>query len=567
MRFCTKNYLQIIQSVCLLVFFSCPFLTQAQTNYIPYGSKDYNLLDRLEIKTRLEGLSYSTVKPYPRKQVVEQVELIDSLLQANNGNYAGITATDAYNIQSLLMGNSEWSKPRDYYLSKKPVLKNFFVTKPNVFELKNKDFFFVFNPLIQFSYGKENGNNQALFQNTRGISMRGMISKKIGFNLYLTENQERDPLYVQAWTNQFKAVPGAGFYKDYKTTGVDYFDARGSVSWNVARFIDMQFGYDKNSIGAGYRSLLLSDFGNSALFFKINTRIWKFNYENLFMELFPQHDRGGNELFSRKYARFNHLSINATPWLNVGLFEGVIFGRKDHFDFQYMLPVMFLRPAESNNGSADNAVIGLDAKANIAKKFQVYGQLLVDEFKASEVFSKRGWWGDKIGYQLGVKYIDIFGLKNVDLQLETNRIRPYTYAHNDSVANYTHYNQPLAHPLGANLQEYIAILKAQPFKHLYITGKFIHYYQGLDSAGINFGSNIFIDYNSRPRDYGFNVGSGDKATCNLFSLGVTYEVKENIFFDVTALRRTYNVASSGAKNTTVFSVGFRWNLPKREFDF
>ena len=110
MRFCTKNYLQIIQSVCLLVFFSCPFLTQAQTNYIPYGSKDYNLLDRLEIKTRLEGLSYSTVKPYPRKQVVEQVELIDSLLQANNGNYAGITATDAYNIQSLLMGNSEWSK-------------------------------------------------------------------------------------------------------------------------------------------------------------------------------------------------------------------------------------------------------------------------------------------------------------------------------------------------------------------------------------------------------------------------------------------------------------------------
>ena len=567
MRFCMKNYMQIIQSVCLLVFFSYPFFIKAQTNYIPYGSKDYNLLDRLEIKTRLNGLSYSNVKPYPRKQVVEQVEMIDSMLQANNGSYAGITTTDVYNIQSLLMGNAEWSKPRDYYISKKPTLKTLFVTKPNALEVKNKDFFFVFNPLIQFTYGKESGNNEALFQNTRGMSMRGMISNKIGFNLSLTDNQERDPLYVQDWISRFKAVPGQGFYKNFKTTGVDYFDARGAVSWNVAKFIDLQFGYDKNSIGAGYRSLLLSDFGNSALFFKINTRIWKFNYENLFMELFPQHDRGGNELFSRKYARFNHLSINASKWLNLGLFEGVIFGRKDHFDFQYMLPVMFLRPAESGNGSADNAVIGLDAKANIAHQFQVYGQILIDEFKASEVFSSRGWWGNKTGYQLGVKYIDIFGLKNVDLQLETNRIRPFTYSHNDSISDYTHYNQPLAHPLGANLQEYIAIVKAQPFKHLYVTGKFIHYYQGLDSAGLNFGSNPFIDYSIRPRSFGFRVGSGDKATCNLFSLGASYEVKENIFFDVTVMRRSYSVVSSGNKSSNIFSFGVRWNLPKREFDF
>ena len=82
-------------------------------------------------------------------------------------------------------------------------------------------------------------------------------------------------------------------------------------------------------------------------------------------------------------------------------------------------------------------------------------------------------------YRLGVKYVDAFNIKNLDLQFETNRVRPYTYSHFDSVANYTHYNQPLAHPLGANFQEYIGILKYQPAPRWYINAKAIYYSPGL----------------------------------------------------------------------------------------
>ncbi len=108
---------------------------------------------------------------------------------------------------------------------------------------------------------------------------------------------------------------------------------------------------------------------------------------------------------------------------------------------------MFLRPAEQQNGSADNAFVGLDFKANIAHRFQVYGQLMFDEFVLSEIKKGDGWWANKWALQLGAKYIDAFGVKNLDLQLETNLVRPFTYSHFDTVANYTHYNQPLAHPL------------------------------------------------------------------------------------------------------------------------
>src|SRR5690606_10630143 len=154
--------------------------------------------------------------------------------------------------------------------------------------------------------------------------------------------------------------------------------------------------------------------------------------------------------------------INVTKWLNVGVFEGIVFGREDHFDFQYLNPIIFLRHVEGTVGSPDNAVAGFDFKANAAKKFQFYGQLLLDEFLLQVITSNSGYWANKYGYQLGVKYVDAFKINNLDLQLETNRVRPFTYSHYDSTANYTHYNQPLAHPLGANFHEFVGVLKYQP---------------------------------------------------------------------------------------------------------
>ena len=109
----------------------------------------------------------------------------------------------------------------------------------------------------------------------------------------------------------------------------------------------------------------------------------------------------------------NNLSINATKWLNVGVFDAVVFGRKDHFDFQYLIPVLFLRPAESDIGSKDNAVVGLNIKANIKKKVQIYSQLLFDEFKFHELVKSTGYWSNKFGYQIGLKYPDAFGTFNV----------------------------------------------------------------------------------------------------------------------------------------------------------
>lgn len=560
--------MQIIKFVRTLVFLLLPLLSFSQSSYLPLGTKDYKLLERLEIKTGNANLNYSTVKPYNRRLVTKEVEAIDSMYVAD-GASSNLTAIDRYNIQSFLMNNSEWSAPRESYNSKKPVLNNFYKTKGNFYEVNTKDFFLAVNPVIQYQQMFEKGNTQKLFYNSRGVSLRGMISHKIGFDVYVTDNQERDPFYVQQWIAAHNAVPGARFYKDFKAPGgVDYFDGRASVSFNASKYIDIQLGYDKNFIGDGYRSLFLSDFSGNALFLKLNTRIWKFNYENLFMELIPDGGRVvGNELIPRKYFRMNYLSINATKWLNVGLFDAVMFGRKDHFDFQYLIPVLFLRPAESDIGSKDNAVVGLNVKANISKKVQVYGQLLLDEFKLHELVKNTGYWANKFGYQIGLKYPDAFGIKNLDVQLESNRVRPFTYSHFDSVSDYSHFNQPFAHPLGANFQERIAIVKYQPLPKLYLQAKAIYFYQGLDLFGINYGSNLFRSYTSRNKNYGFYVGDGDKVKSLNTAFLASYEVKENLFIDANFQHRTYKTANITNQASTIFSFGVRWNMARRDFDF
>lgn len=561
--------MQIIKFARTLVFLLFPLASFSQSSYIPLGTKDYNLLDRLEIKTGDPNLNYSTVKPYNRRLVTKEVEAIDSMYNAGDSASFNLTNIDKYNIQSFLMNNSEWSKPRDSYNSKKPILTNFYKTKGNFYEVNTKDFFLAVNPVIQYQQMFEKGNSQKLFYNSRGVSLRGMIGHKIAFDLYVTDNQERDPLYVQQWISANAAVPGARFYKDFKAAGgVDYFDNRGSVSFNATKYIDIQLGYDKNFIGDGYRSLFLSDFSGNALFLKFNTRIWKFNYENLFMELIPDNRRAqGYDLLPRKYFRMNYLSLNATKWLNVGLFDAVMFGRKDHFDFQYLIPVMFLRPAESDIGSKDNALVGLNVKANIKRKVQVYGQFLLDEFNISEITKNTGYWANKHGYQVGLKYPDAFTIKNLDLQIESNRVRPFTYSHNDSISDYTHYNQPFAHPLGANFQEEVVIVKYQPLPKLYLQAKAIYYYQGLDLAGVNYGSNIKLPYTTRSKDFGYQVGDGDKAKSLNTAFLASYEFKENLFADLNLQHRTYKTASGINTPATIFSIGVRWNMARRNFDF
>ncbi len=555
---------------------SCLFLSTvsfAQSTLLPRGSKHEHFLDRLEILQQdMNDLNVSTFKPLSRKLGVMSSEISDSLHNFYPYDYSYHLATlDMISLRSLLLNNREWVQSnRDSFNSRKPFLKVFYKDKANFFAVEEKDFFLAINPVFQYQQSFETADNDRVFVNSKGLTLRGRIGKRIGFDTYITDNQERGPEFFRERVAQFDAVPGAGFYKPFKTTAVDYLDARGSVFINAGKYFDFQFGYDKNFIGNGYRSLFLSDYGNSYLFFKMKAQVWKLSYNMLIMELVPQtiNISAGNKVLDNKYAAIHHLSLNATPWLNVGLFDAVIFGRKNQFEFSYLNPVIFLRAAEQQNGSSDNALLGFDYKLNIGHQGQLYGQFLLDEFVLKEIKAGNGWWGNKFGIQVGGKYLNMFQVKNLDFQAEFNIVRPFTYSHFDSVANYTHYNQPLAHPLGANFRETVTILRYQPAPKWTGQLKVIWWRQGLDSANSNFGSNIFKLNTTRSHgDYGYEFLGGVSSTGVNASGLVSFEWKENLFLDGSLMYRHWKKEDFSTENTFMFTVGVRVNMFRREYDY
>jgi hypothetical protein len=321
--------------------------------------------------------------------------------------------------------------------------------------------------------------------------------------------------------------------------------------------------------------------------------VWKLNYQNLFAELTASrtYDAAGSPtdaVYPKKYMALHHLSFDVTPNLNIGLFENTILGgrrleadsvvaggkivpgrQSRGFELQYLNPIIFYRSIEQQTGSADNAVLGLDFKWNILRTAQLYGQLMLDEFKISEVRSGNGWWANKQAVQLGAKYIDVAGLRNLDLQMEFNYIRPYTYQHEDIYTNYQHYQQPLAHPMGANLAEILGVLSYQPLPRLVVVAKAFYSQQGLDTPTTNYGGDVLKSYNTRVQEFDNRVAQGNKSRLLHTDFTATYQPRLNLFLDAKLIARqqTYSLTPALNGNEVYASVALRWNIAQRLHEF
>lgn len=555
---------------CLFFLAFSPVFVQAQTTYLPLGHDDYAIFDRLETMSgQLSTDIFTTVKPLPRAGIVHFLQE-----QRENAVSNRLSGVDLFNIDHAISINGEWDTTAGggALLSKRPWFGTFYKTQADFFRVQEKDFFLSVNPVLgaQLTYEQDNNNNP-LFYNSRGLEARGLIADRVGFYTYVTDNQERVPGFVDNWIRSHQAVPGADYYQMPKKGKYDYLLARGYVDFALIKnHINVTFGYDNHFIGDGMRSLFLSDFASSgATFLRLNTKVWKLNYQNLYLELTPQYTRGGDRRLPHKYATIHHLSVNATRWLNIGLFEGVVFDRADRYEFSYMVPVIFYRQIERALGSPDNALVGVNFKAIAARRLQFYGQLLLDEFKFSELSGGKGWWANKFGIQLGGKYFNAFGVNNLDLQAEANIVRPFTYTHNDTLSNYTHYNQPLAHPLGAGFAELIGHIHYQPLNRLHLNLRGMYYRQGSDTLGSNFGNDIFLPSITRTESYGVSLINGPEKTVALLNLNAGYEIRESLFGEIgfTHRRATSENPLFPSASTTYFYGGLRLNMPRRKYEF
>jgi hypothetical protein len=562
----------------LFLLLLLPLAAFGQSTNATLNDDYYHWITRYEIKAgRVATEIFTSVRPYRRSNIVA---FIDTL---NKRDGVFTSQADQFNYEYLRNDNWEWSRA-ETNTSAKPFLKKLYTKKSDLLYVDEPEFDLHVSPVLYLGYGKDNRVSESLMTNTRGVEIRGMIDRKIGFYTFLADNQSILPGYVQDAMKLNPVVPHEGFWKQFKTNGVDFFQARAYIDFNISKHVNFQFGNDRTFIGNGYRSLILSDYSTPNLFFRANAKVWRLNYMFQLNRLTadqpayfaPNGNPTGsvaNVRYPQKFMAFHHISMNIGKKLNLGVFESIIFAPNDSlnkgtFELGYLNPVIFLRATEQQFGSTDNAVVGMDFKWNAAKRVSFYGQVVIDEFVLKELQSGKGWWANKFGVQGGLKYIDAFGVSNLDVQLEANAVRPYTYSHDTQYSNYSNYRQALAHPLGANFVEAVAIVRYQPIPRLNLTAKAFYVKIGRDTTGVNWGSDILKDNVSRKQDYGNSIGQGVKNTIAFVDLRASFMLRHNFFLELSqTIRQSSSPVAFYNNNTSITSFALRWNIPLRTYDF
>lgn len=408
-----------------------------------------------------------------------------------------------------------------------------------------------FRPLFDFNgFGSNpnNGNFELGYRTGAGLQWQGYFKDKWSIHLAGVQGiYDGDSSYS----------PRAYFNWKNGATSI-YTDIRSRLSFSPNKIFNFQTGIDHNFIGEGSRSLFISDYGNPYPFGMIRATFWRLQYSVLYQ--FMREGTPGN--WNPKFASSHHISFNPARWLNIGVFETVIFNPRDTllnrgFDVEYLNPVVFYRPQEFSVGSSDNVLLGVDATAQY-KYFTFYSQFIIDEFLLSEIRARSGWWANKFGGQLGVKANFKKNHHRFFARTELNFVRPYTYAHLNDKLNHGNQGRPLAHPYGANFAEVLAEVR---WAKAHWRGQFfVNYAQrGRDLDTLNFGTDIYTPYINRSDEFGNFIGQGVATNSWLIRFRIARKLPK--LFATSAFAE-YNMRYTVQSNSVqhLVSVGLRTNL-------
>ncbi|MFK5983004.1 MAG: gliding motility protein RemB [Flavobacteriaceae bacterium] len=519
---------------------------------IPLSTQNYSRFDAALNKVGIN--SHTTQKPYLYKDVNKY-----------------------YNFEDE---NQKILKPKTSWLGRK-------WWNEHMFAYKGEDFWFTLDPGVDLQIGKDTDADVNTYNNTRLLYVQGGIGKKLSFFTVFYESQGRFADYFNRFAESIKPdggnpaiIPGRGIAKEFKEDAYDYPVATGYVSYSPSKYFNFQLGHGKNFVGEGHRSLFLSDNASPYPYFKINTTIWKIKYTNTWMSLKDVRSEvlNDNKSYKNKYIASHYLSYNVTKRLNIGFFESVIWeSAGDGLDLAYLNPIIFFQAIQFSTGSrSGNALIGFSAKYKFSDRINAYGQFIIDEFSSSDVFGGEGSWKNKTGYQIGMKYYDAFGLKNLYLQAEYNRVRPYTYSHNTIVLNYGHNNQSIAHPYGASFSEFL-LIGHYNIGRIFGDAKFIVAKRGsdfnTDEDQAFYGADIYREEADRAFENGNEVAQGNTIDFLFAELqgGYIINPSSNLKIYGSVIFRSFkplvNTETVFENTTTWFNLGIRTDLFNWQNDF
>ena len=351
-----------------------------------------------------------------------------------------------------------------------------------LFEVHEKNVNLYLSPVVNFQAGQDwlDEGGPTLYQNTRGIYVKGTLLKNFSFATTFVENQARFSKYENNFISshgefypnastvqQNGVVPGGGRTKPFKEGGYDYGYAIGSFLYKPIENIQIRAGNAPTFVGSGYRSLILSDNSYQAPSLDVKyTFLKKWSYGirrtrcfNLIRKTAFSTVEG---YYQPKASSRHYLNYQVNQNITLGLSENSIWSMGDTATTSpnglYYAPVPFIGLTQSTN----HTIYGFDASEVVGKKTKFYQQFVLSGFDVSQM-----------GFQLGVRFYDL--LPNSMLQLEYNKVGGELYAADAPNMSYTHYNLPLAHPKGQGFDE-LVIRANVSVKRIYGESKTVCYW-------------------------------------------------------------------------------------------
>jgi hypothetical protein len=437
----------------------------------------------------------------------------------------------------------------------------------NFIRLKGEDYEVNINPIFNLEAGNRTSpDGKPNFLNTRGIWVEGKVGEQVSFFSMLSENMGRFPTPHYNYYRDTRRVLGWGIYNyGLGDSIIDFPMAMGAVNYTPNKLFSFTLGNDKQFLGEGYRSMILSDFAMPYPYFKAETTFGNVKYINLFaVHTDPRPIAQVGGLNRYKYSSIHYLSWNINRRLNFSAFEGMLWGGdttnpNQGFDFHMINPVIMYRTVEKGLGAAaGNAIIGISSSYLLARGLRAYGQFVVDDFQlgAARQLSD-GHWLNFYSWQMGLRYADAFGVKGLFLLAEHNAARPFMYSHRTVETNYSHQMYPLAHPWGSSFREWV--FRSTYQNQRWVVDAMISFgYGGRDTSDFNHGNNIFRGYlegRERSDSLGFFIGSGARYDLVMAEIRLGYILNIQTGAMVEAGIRTRDMTF---KNNAFPGNRFRW---------
>ena len=450
-----------------LTFTVAPFITKAQLNVVNH-----------EIEWMFD----------------DELSIGDTLWSSNS------TSLDVYFIFQDLSTDTFKFPSKNKYI-------NWMLNK-DVYSAKNKEYSFILNPIFDIKAGGSN-----YLSTRRGGYVAGTIGSRFYWSSSFYENYQSFDPRITKKVEYTTVAPGEAEVKN-PIGYSDYSVSTGGLSYKFSKYYKITAGHGKNFIGNGYRSLLLSDAAGNYPFLRNDITIGRVKYTTIIGEFLDYtNDLVGDELKRKKYGSFHYLDVLATKKLKVAFFEAVIWegdsSSRTELELNYLNPFVLIRPLEYNIGSPDNMLLGLNISWNIHQTISFYGQLVMDELHSDNLINNPTWWGNKYGFQSGVKLHQL-PIKNLVILGEHNSVRPFTYSHKTSGKNYGHNYNSLAHPYGANFREFIGVVNYRRNRvNFNIRCVYLNGGEEL-SEDISNGKDIFKPYSNREFENRYKIGYGEE---------------------------------------------------------